>query len=52
MTGTVRGDAVHLMSTDRAGGLDARLQGRTVTGTLTLGERSWQLRAPEVTDGR
>lgn len=52
MTGTVDGDAVSLVSADRSGRIDARLRGRTVTGTLALGERSWDLRAAEVTDGR
>ncbi len=52
MTGTVDGDTVSLVNADRSGRIDARLQGRTVTGTLALGERSWQLRATEVTDGR
>lgn len=51
MTGTVDGDTVNLFSADRSGRIEARLQGRAVEGTLTLGERSWALRAPETTDG-
>jgi hypothetical protein len=52
LTGTVDGDAVSLVSADRTGRIEARLQGRTVAGTLTLGERSWELRAQELSDGR
>jgi hypothetical protein len=50
MSGTVSGDVMKLASAE--GTIDATLRGTTVTGTLAIGERSWPLTAPQVTDGQ
>jgi hypothetical protein len=50
LSGNVAGDSVHLVSD--GGALDGRLQGRAVIGRLSLGEKSWDFTAPEVTDVR
>ncbi|AQA05409.1 hypothetical protein BVC93_26875 [Mycobacterium sp. MS1601] len=48
MSGTVTGDTVSLASAD--GSIEAKLTNRTIVGTLTVGERSWALSAPQVSD--
>ncbi|WP_199256096.1 hypothetical protein [Mycolicibacterium mengxianglii] len=50
LSGPVTGDSVHL--TGPGGQLDGRLQGRTVAGTLALGDRSWNFSAPETVDAQ
>ncbi|GAA1668568.1 hypothetical protein MMUR_38130 [Mycolicibacterium murale] len=50
MSGTVSGNVMKLASAD--GTIDATLRDATVTGTLTIGEKSWALTAPQVTDAQ
>lgn len=52
LSGTVTGDAVTLSNADGSERLTARLENTTVVGTLSLGQRSWELRAEQVTDGQ
>jgi hypothetical protein len=52
LSGTVTGDALNLASTDGSSRLEGRIQGRSVVGTLSIGERSWDFTAPVVTDAR
>lgn len=50
--GPVTGDALSLASKDRSSRLEGRIQGRSVVGTLSIGDRSWDFTAPVVTDAR
>ena len=52
LSGPVTGDTVTLSSADGSGRLTGRLRSGAVVGTFTLGARSWEFTAAEVTDAQ
>ncbi len=50
LRGSAADGAVRLASKDRTSSLDGRLGGSSVTGTLAIRGKSWQLNATEVRD--